>query len=709
MSAASVDAFDHGAAHNAVAHNAAAENVAAKAAAFGSLNADQQRAVDHGMAPLLVIAGAGTGKTMTLAARVARLVLDGADPQRLLLLTFSRRAAQEMQRRAGRLLHQALGLRATQSAPVLPWAGTFHAMGARLLREYAPQIGLAENFTILDRADAEDLMGLARQAQGLAAAKSRFPLKGTCLGIYSRCVNSQSPLTDILRDNYPWCADWPAELKALFRAYVADKQDQHCLDYDDLLLGWAQMLAHADLAAHVGARFDHVLVDEYQDTNRLQAAILRALKPDGRGLTVVGDDAQSIYAFRAAEVRNILDFALQFGPASTVIALERNYRSTQAILDASNAVIAQATERHSKALWTDRVSSARPRLVAVQDEMAQAVWVADDVLAQREAGLTLKQQAVLFRTSHHSAALELELTRRRIPFVKYGGLKFLEAAHVKDVLAILRWAENPRSRIVGFRVAQLVPGIGPASARRLLDAMAAAPDALAALGAFVPPPVAASDWQALVTLMRSLRAERPTWPADLDATQRWYAPHLQRLHDVDAAVRQGDIDQLLRLASGHASRERFLTELTLDPPEASSDESGVPLRDEDYLILSTIHSAKGQEWSAVTVLNVIDGCMPSDLATGSAAEIDEERRLLYVAMTRAKQQLQLMVPQRFHVTQQHKRGDRHLYGGLSRFITPEVAELFDPVGPAADEAPASDAQRFAGRVNLGAQLRSAWD
>ncbi|MBL0090524.1 MAG: ATP-dependent helicase [Ideonella sp.] len=673
------------------------------------LNPAQWAVVHHGHAPLLVVAGAGTGKTLTLASRVARLVLDGADPQRLLLLTFSRRAAQEMQRRAGRMLHQALGLRATQSAPALPWAGTFHAIGARLLREYADAVGLPVGFSILDRGDAEDLMGLARQAQGLAATKTRFPLKGTCLAIYSRCVNSAEPLDAVLRDRFPWCAVWHAELKALFRAYVADKQAQHSLDYDDLLLAWAQMLADPSLAAHLGARFDFCLVDEYQDTNRLQARILRALKPDGRGLTVVGDDAQSIYGFRAACVRNILDFPAQYAPAAQVLTLERNYRSTQAILDASNAVIAQAAERHPKALWTDARASARPRLVTVADEMAQAAWVADEVLAQREGGLTLKAQAVLFRTSHHSAALELELARRQIPYVKYGGLKFLEAVHVKDLLAVLRWAENPRSRMAGFRVALLVPGIGPAHARRLLDAMDAATDPAAALQAFAPPAAAAQDWAELTRLMSALCQPQSTWPADIDAVQHWYAPHLRRLHEADAAQRLGDLDQLARLAAAQPTRERFLTELTLDPPQATSDEAGPPLRDEDYLILSTIHSAKGQEWSAVTVLNVVDGCMPADLATGHAAEIEEERRLLYVAMTRAKQQLNLMVPLRFHVSQQHRAGDRHLYGGLSRFIPPGVAALFERVGPSADQALTSVAMPAAGTIDLGRQLKSAWD
>ena len=679
---------------------------------FEQLNPQQRAAVMHGDSPLLVLAGAGSGKTMTLAARVARLVLDGADPNRLLLLTFSRRAAQEMNARAGRLLHQALGLRATQAAPSLPWSGTFHAIGARLLRAYAASVGLPPNFSIIDRGDAEDMLALQRQARGLAAAHSRFPLKNTCLAIYSRTLNRQRPLAEVLRDDFPWCADWHDALKALFAAYAADKAAQHTLDYDDLLLAWHQMLADAGLAAHIGGRFDQVLVDEYQDTNRLQAEILLRLKPDGRGLTVVGDDAQSIYGFRAAEVGNILGFCDQFEPPATRQLLERNYRSTQPILAASNAVIALAEQRHAKTLWSERASSQRPLLVTVADEMGQARWVADSVLAQREGGLRLKQQAVLFRTSHHSAALELELTRRNIPFVKFGGLKFLEAAHIKDVLALLRWAQNPRCTLAGYRVAMLVPGIGPKRARQLVDAQAAAPDARQALLDFVPPPPARQDWLALVELMAALALPESPWPDELAAALTWYAPHLQRLHGEEAPVRQLDLDQLQRLAAGQGSRERFLTELTLDPPEATSDESGSPHQDEDYLILSTIHSAKGQEWNAVSILNVVDGCMPADMATGSAAAVAEERRLLYVAMTRAKQHLQLMVPLRFHVSQQPKFGDRHLYGGLSRFIPPEVAALFEQVadtglaaGPtgqrAADQAPPTTT------TNL--RLGSAWD
>ena len=681
---------------------------------FATLNDAQRAAVEHGMGDgdrraLLVIAGAGSGKTLTLASRAARLVLDGADPQRLLLLTFSRRAAQEMARRAGHLLHRSLGLAATAAPPVLRWAGTFHAIGARLLREHAASIALPASFTILDRSDAEDQLGWLRQEQGLAATRQRFPQKGTCLAIYSRAVNSQAPLTLVLQRHFPWCAAWEPELAQLFRAYVQSKASQHVLDYDDLLLYWQQMMTEPALARAIGARFDHVLVDEYQDTNRLQAAILLALKPDGRGLTVVGDDAQSIYAFRAAEARNILDFPAAFDPPARVVTLERNYRSTQAILDASNAVIALSAERFTKNLWTDKRSSARPRLVAVEDEAAQARWVADALLEQREAGLALKRQATLFRTAHHSAALELELARRSIPFVKFGGLKFLESSHVKDLLSVLRWAENPRSRLAGFRVAQLVAGIGPASARRLLDAMEGSGDPAATLLAFQPPPAAASDWRAFTQLYAKLRRNDLPWPTEVEAILRWLTPQLERLHD-DAALRAADLAQLARIAAGFASRERFLTELTLDPPGASSDEPGAPLLDEDYTILSTIHAAKGQEWSVVHILNVVDGCMPSDMATGSSVEIEEERRLLYVAMTRARDNLNLLVPQRFYVHQQARFGDRHVYATLSRFVPPELAARFEWVGPApiVDLAASPAAAPLPAAIDIAARVGSIW-
>lgn len=649
---------------------------------FAGLNPEQLSAVEHDVGaavvrPLLVVAGAGSGKTNTLAHRVAKLILAGGDPQRILLLTFSRRAAGEMGQRAAGVLQRVLG---TSSAAVgsLPWAGTFHSIGARLLREYAGRIGLETSFTIHDRADSEDLMGLVRQDVGLggSSGQKRFPLKGTCLAIYSRVVNSREPLADVLQSTFPWCSEWEDQLKRLFGAYVDAKQEQNVLDYDDLLLFWAEMASDPELGPELGALFDHVLVDEYQDTNRLQAAILQGMKPDGRGVMVVGDDAQSIYSFRGATVRNILDFPQQFTQPARIVTLDRNYRSTQPILDASNAVIAAALERHAKTLWTDKAASGKPQLVLIPDEAEQARWVCNRVLEQREAGIKLTQQAVLFRAASHSAALELELVRRNIPFVKFGGLKFLEASHIKDVLAMLRFASNPAGRVAAFRVVQLIPGIGPATAARLLDAVAEAADPVAAVEAFPAPPRAQGEWEQFTALFRTLRTTGLRWPLEVELVRDWYQPHLERLHD-DAPVRAADLDQLVALAAGYGSRDNFLTELTLDPPEATSDRAGPPLLDEDYLILSTIHSAKGQEWKAVHVLNVVDGCIPSDMATGSAEDIEEERRLLYVAMTRAKEHLHLVVPNRFFIKQQAQMGDRHVYAQRTRFVTPAMLKHFE--------------------------------
>lgn len=648
---------------------------------FASLNAQQREAVEHDIGaaeprPLLVVAGAGSGKTNTLAHRVARLIGSGVDPQRILLLTFSRRAANEMTRRAGNVLQRVMGLSQLQAPATLPWAGTFHSIGARLLREYAGRIGLDDSFTIHDRADSEDLMGLVRQEIGLGQGQKRFPLKGTCLSIYSRVVNSREPLELVLQGTFPWCSEWEAQLKTLFGAYVDAKQEQNVLDYDDLLLFWAEMVSDPGLGAEIGALFDHVLVDEYQDTNRLQAAIITGMKPDGRGVMVVGDDAQSIYSFRGATVRNILDFPKQFSQPAQVVTLDRNYRSTQPILDASNALIAQAVERHAKTLWTDKASAALPQLVLIPDEAEQARWVCQRILEQREAGVKLTQQAVLFRAASHSAALELELMRRNIPFVKFGGLKFLEASHIKDVLAVLRFAQNPSGRIAGFRASQLIPGIGPATATRLLEAVGQTAEPTAAVEAFDAPGKSAADWSAFVELYRALRAPGLRWPADIELVKNWYLPHLERMHD-DAQVRAADVEQLAALAAGYGSRESFLAEITLDPPEATSDRAGPPLLDEDYLILSTIHSAKGQEWKSVHVLNVVDGCIPSDMATGSLEEIEEERRLLYVAMTRAKEHLHLVVPNKFFIKQQAQMGDRHVYAQRTRFISPAMLKHFE--------------------------------
>jgi DNA helicase-2/ATP-dependent DNA helicase PcrA len=674
------------------------------------LNPQQRRAVEYSglpaanAGPLLIIAGAGSGKTATLAHRVAWLIEQGADPRRIMLLTFSRRAAAEMTRRVDLLLSEFN--RGTPGAfcEPLSWAGTFHAIGARLLREYAETIGLAAAFTIHDREDSADLVNLVRYDLGYSKMEKRFPAKSTCLAIYSRVVNSENQLDDVLSRSFPWCAVWAEQLRKLFAHYVEAKQRQQVLDYDDLLLYWAHMLQEPAIAAEIAGRFDHVLVDEYQDTNALQGRVLLALRPNGAGLTVVGDDAQSIYSFRAATVRNILDFPAQFTPRAEMVTLEQNYRSTRPILAAANAVIGLAQERFTKNLWSERKSAEKPRLTSVRDEADQARYIVEKVLEAREQGLALKTQAVLFRASHHSGPLEVELTRRHVPFVKFGGLKFLEAAHVKDLLALLRWAENPRDRIAGFRVVQLLPGAGPATAARVLEHVGNS--GLRGLDEMDPPAATAEHWPAFVETVRAVHGRTTPWPAELDLLTRWYEPHLHRIHE-DAHLREPDLLQLVQIASTYPSRERFLTELTLDPPEATSARAGDPLLDDDYLILSTIHSAKGQEWKSVFILNTVDGCLPSDLATGTSAEIEEERRLLYVAMTRAKDHLHLMVPQRFFVHAQQKNGDRHLYASRTRFIPSSLLQHFECCAwpPAVVQASAKASHP---PVDLGARVRRSW-
>ena len=650
------------------------------------LNESQRRAAEHGVgnsrfaAPLLIIAGAGTGKTNALAHRVAHLVLNGTDPQRILLLTFSRRAAAEMTRRAARILGEARRTARNIETPGpacgVVWSGTFHAVANRLLRLYAHAIGVDPSFTVLDRSDSADLMNWVRNDLGLSKKLKRFPKKDTCLAIYSHTVNTCGALTVSLQTVFPWCTDWLEELKELFSAYVVAKQRNNVLDYDDLLLYWHQMMEESALAAEVGARFDHVLVDEYQDTNALQAAILLRMKPDGRGLAVVGDDAQSIYSFRGATVRNILNFPGHFSPPARIVTLEQNYRSTQSILDASNAVLGLAMEGYPKHLFSMKVSGEKPQLITAWDESAQVECVVSRVLEQREAGIELKRQAVLFRSAHHSSELEVELARRNIPFVKYGGLKFLEAAHVKDVVCALRWAENARDSVAGFRVLQLLPGIGPGAARRILGQLSESGFRFKALKGHSIPTGTALLWNEFCNCIVELADSNLAWIDQVGFLRRWYEPHLERLYEHPAA-RVGDLDKLEQIAAGYATRERFLAEFTLDPPEATGAEAGRPQLDEDYLILSTIHSAKGQEWDAVYVLNVSDGCIPSDMATGSPEQIEEERRVLGVAMTRAKQHLHLIQPMRFFRSQQHRYGDRYVFASRTRFIPESILDYFD--------------------------------
>jgi DNA helicase II / ATP-dependent DNA helicase PcrA len=654
------------------------------------LNGPQRKAASYGQplpenkgvqsGPLLIVAGAGTGKTDTLAHRVAHLVINGVDPGRILMLTFTRRAANEMRRRAfeiaRRALNDALGGASQGISQRLSWAGTFHSIGNRLLRHYARHLHLDPQFSVIDRADAADLIDSLRQELGLASKEQRFPRKETCMAIYSFRVNTQRSLKETLELQYPWCVQWEADLTRLFRGYVEQKQRASLLDYDDLLLYWHVMMSEPRLAQHVSAHFDHVLVDEYQDTNRLQAEILQALRPDGSGVAVVGDDAQAIYSFRAAAVDNILGFPDRYQPRAEVITLAQNYRSTQQVLDVSNALMADAPRQYRKHLLATRGQGARARLVTVDELQTQAEYICSEILKKREANVPLKRQAVLFRSSTHSDLLEVELGKRKIPYTKYGGLKFLEAGHIKDLLSLLRWADNPRNTLAAFRALQLLPGMGPANARRVIEHLAAQQFALGSLKGFQVPAAAAFGFEKLTALLLSLAEPQRPWPGQLHEAREWYRPHFERIYE-HFHTRLGDLDQLELLSGQYPSRERFLTELTLDPPHATSDLAGTPVLDEDYLVLSTIHSAKGMEWDTVYLLNVVDGSFPSEFATGRAELIEEERRLLYVALTRAQNELVLMAPLKFHLTNQSRQGDAHVYGGRSRFLTERVLKQLD--------------------------------
>ena len=664
------------------------------------LNPEQLAAVSHGDAPLLIVAGAGTGKTATLVHRVAHLISRGADPRRILLLTFTRRAAAEMLRRVDALLEGSQG-RACERV----WGGTFHAVAARLLRMQARDIGMEPDFTILDRSDSEDLLHVARTALGLGHDGVRFPQKSTCLDIYSRCVNARAPLPDVLRDFFPWCEPAHEGLARLFARYTDAKEEQQVLDYDDLLLFWRGLLADPAGGARVRERFDHVLVDEYQDTNVLQADIISLLRPGGAGVTCVGDDAQAIYGFRAATVRNILDFEQRF-PGAEVLTLTRNYRSTAPILAATNAVIAEAAERREKRLWTERPDEGRPLLVTCRDEDEQTRWLCERILDHREQGTPLTHQAVLFRAQHHSLALEMELSRRNVPFRKYGGLRFVEMAHVKDLVAILRLAENPRDAMAGLRLLGLVPGIGPKTAAALTETLAARGGDFSAWADATVPEPARAVWPALVGLLADLASATGDVPAQVHAVRCVYAPLLERRYD-NAPARLRDLEQIEALASRAGERAQFLADLALDPPAYTQELAGPPLLDEDYLVLSTMHSAKGLEFDVVYVMHAADGNIPSDMATGSADEIEEERRLFYVACTRARDQLYVTYPLRYY-TQPWAKADTHGYAQRSRFLSEAVTREFDQV-PAAPEPPRDPALDRAASAAIRADIRSLWE
>ncbi len=630
------------------------------------LNPEQAAAATHGDGPLLIIAGAGTGKTRALVYRVAHLIERGVQAERILLLTFTRRAAQEMLSRAERLV-------GSNSKRV--HGGTFHATAHRLLRRYGQAAGLPKDFTIMDQGDSADLMQLSRAQLGYAAKSKRFPKKETLQYVYSRHINTGISIEDIIRDDYPQFVDYLEDFGKIYADYTRRKQERNLVDYDDLLLFWALLLeASPELGKKISGLYDHILVDEYQDTNVLQARILRGMCRTHNNISVVGDDAQSIYSFRGANFRNILDFPKQFAGAR-IVALEQNYRSTQPILNVTNTVISRAAERFTKNLWTQRTGGEPPWLVAARDEQQQTQFVVDRILELHEEGTPLGEIAVLFRAGYMSADLEIELTNRKIPFEKWGGLKFLEAAHVKDVLAFLRILENPRDEVSWYRLLLLLPGIGDATARAAIDAMAAAAWESSAFGRYNPPPRARAAHAALVDLLDGLRSGPVQDQAQVAAD----------IARVRVEPRLADLDQLQTIAAGYPDRATFLSALALEPPQATQDLATGTREEDDCLILSTAHSAKGKEWDAVFVIWAVDGWFPSARCLNNEDETEEERRLMYVALTRARNHLSVSYPLNAYSS---RRGAEYSLDQLCRFIDRGVRDNMQRVALSNDNVPA---------------------
>ncbi|ALA57615.1 ATP-dependent helicase [Nitrospira moscoviensis] len=598
-----------------------------------ALNPQQLAAVTAGDGPSLVIAGAGSGKTRTLIYRVAYLIDSGVDPSNILLLTFTRKSAQEMLERAGELI----GARSRRVC-----GGTFHSVANLLLRRYGRGIGIEPGFTILDRGDAEDLIALCRAQLGLNEKDKRFPRKGTIMEMVSKSENTLKSLDEIILEEFSHFADHAEDLGRLQKAYQAAKRQKQLLDYDDLLVALRQLLLLDETARQtISSQYRYILVDEYQDTNRLQAEVIRQLTTAHNNVMVVGDDSQSIYAFRGATFKNIMDFPVLF-PGTKIYKLEENYRSTQPILNLANCIIDEAAEKYTKRLFTRKIDGPLPALVEAAGENAQSRFIAQKILELREEGVPLSEVAVLFRSSFHSFDLEIELSRRGLPFVKRGGVKFIETAHVKDLLAHLRVLANPMDTVSWHRVLMLVEGVGPKKAQDLLAALVKSDKPSDVLRG-----ASGRSGQGLKNLadtLESLSGAGEVRPAEqVNHIYEYYLPILKEQYD-DYPKRTRDLDHLHTIAEGYPKVSDFLADLALEPPDGSAIDVDAPDRDDERLVLSTIHSAKGLEWQCVFVIWVVDGKFPSVYSFITDDELEEERRLFYVSVTRAKRHLFLTYP-----------------------------------------------------------------
>ena len=623
------------------------------------LNPAQLDAVQSTEGAYLVIAGAGSGKTRVLVYRVAFLVEKGVRPDEILLLTFTRRAAEEMLRRASVILDE----RCSRVS-----GGTFHSFANLTLRKYAKFLGLSHNFTILDESDAEDTVNLIRTQLGFHKTEKRFPRKKAILELISKSINKSEDIEIVLYDEYPQFIEWSDEIKKIRDEYIKYKHQKNLLDYDDLLVFLKELLTkHDEVRVLLSKKYKYIMIDEYQDTNKLQAYIACLLASEHGNIMVVGDDAQSIYSFRGANFRNIMDFPKIFKD-SRIITLEENYRSTQPILSLTNAVIRQAKEKFEKNLYTKKKGDKIPIFVDAADENTQSKYIADKILELREEGVELGHIAVLFRSGWHSNDLEVELASRNIPFVKYGGLKFVAAAHIKDMLSFLRIIYNMRDEVSWYRALLLMPGIGPKTAGLIIEEIkkdAAIDERLSKKSEYL---------SKLIALINGSDADKQNPAQMLRRFFDYYQPLLKEKYD-DFNKRLNDLDSLERIASRYDSLEQFLTDMALEPPERGIIEAGLRDKDDAPLTLSTIHSAKGLEWHTVFLIYVAEGHLPSYLSLENEEDIEEERRLFYVAATRAKENLFLLKPHLDRSPRSFLDDGGSVFTQVSRFL--DQGNIFD--------------------------------
>ncbi len=657
-----------------------------------ALNEAQYEAATHGSGPILVIAGAGSGKTRTLVYRMAHLIETNVAPESILLLTFTRRAAQEMLWRAGRLSNQSC------SRVV---GGTFHATSNMLLRRHGHHLGFGSGFTIIDRGDAEGIINLLKSSLGLSGAGKRFPSKRMIMNILSGSINKSRTVEDLVFDQHIHLSEFLDDLYRIQDHYTRFKIDHGLMDYDDLLVNWYRLLAESEEARHeVTSCFSHILVDEYQDTNQLQAQIVRLLAHGHDNVMVVGDDAQSIYSFRGADFYNIMRFPEQF-PGTKIIKLEENYRSTQHILNLTNSIISCAEEKFTKTLFTSIKGGVKPVLFTSRNESAEARFVVDTIEELQEQGTNLSDIAVLFRSGFHSYKLEMELTSRYYDFEKRGGLKLTESAHIKDVLSFLRVLVNPWDNLSWNRILLQLDKVGPKTAQKILSTIRGSEDPFTELENFKPAPGWRDGYRKLIELMTRLRQQNLSPAGQFDLLMEYYGPVLEKIYYDDYPKRKKDIDQVGVLVAGYGDLQSFIDDTTLDPPE-TANETGLDNNEGGRLILSTIHSAKGLEWDVVFAIGLAEGRFPHQNAT-PGEQWEEERRLLYVAATRARKQLYLTYPQelvthdrKFSRTvmspflreinpglyeQQQKTSQNTGFGGTSEFHSPRPSRRNKPTSP----------------------------